>query len=198
MSSNWRAWLALSPKAVTVGRFVVCAATLGAVGACLVGVAALIRDKPLEGVGILVIPAAPVIALGQLWAIGLTNSRLPPRSGGWRERRRAIGAMSWKPRAFFFGNLPANVGRPLLALAFLGWLSGVTAFPTLARGGPAGAGDGCPYQLSNHGIYTCVSQHVYEHAGAAEQRLASGILLGFFAIHIGAALGGLHGRRQAG
>jgi hypothetical protein len=72
----------------------------------------------------------------------------------------------------------------------------MTAFPALAHGGPAGARGGCAYRLNNHGSYTCVSRQTYEHAGAGEQRFASGIMLGFFAIHSGAALGGLHRRRQ--
>jgi hypothetical protein len=197
MSSDWRTWLARSPRAVVVGRVVACAAALGAVGAFVIDIAVLIRERPLTGLAILLVPAIPTIAVGQLWATALINSRMPPRSAGWRNRMRANRAMSWKPRAFFFGDLPSRFGRPLLALAFLGWLSAVTAFPTLTNGGPDSAGDGCPYRLSNHGSYTCVSRQTYQRAGAAEQRLASGVLLGFFALQTGAALGGLYGRRRS-
>jgi hypothetical protein len=170
---------------------------LCATGAFLVGVAALIRQKPLNGVTGLLLPAIPTIAVGQLWAIALISLRTPRRTSGGRDRMRASQASRGNPRAFFFGNLPSRFGRPLLALAFLGWLSAMTAFPALIDGGPAGARDGCPYRLSNHGSYTCVSRQTYEHAGAGEQRFASGILLGFFAIHTGAALGGLHRRPAA-
>jgi hypothetical protein len=198
MSSDWRAWFALSPRAELVGRFVACAAALCAAGAFVVSFTVLVRGKPLDGAPALLVLAVPTVAVGQLWAIAVINSRLPRRAGGWRDRIRTNRAMSRNPRLVFFGDLPSRLGRPLLALAFLGWLSAMTAFPSLVDGGPAGAGDGCPYRLSNHGSYTCVSQQKYEHAGAGEQRFASGILLGFFAVHTGAALGGLYGRRRSG
>ena len=194
MSSDWRAWFASSPKAQTVGRVIACAAALCAAGAVLVIVAVLIREKPLNGVMILLIPAIPTLAVGQLWTIALLNARRPRDTGGWRDRMRASRATKANPQAFFFGDLPSSLGRTLLALAFLGWLSAATAFPALLHGGPAGAADGCPYRLSSHGRYTCVSRQTYQHAGAGEQRLASGVLLGFFAVHTGAALGGLHRR----
>lgn len=193
MSSDWRGWLARSPRAQVIGRVVACGATLGAVGALLVSVAALIREKPLTGVTILLVPAIPALVVGQFWAVASIYSRAPGTSGGWRNRMRATKAMSWKPNLYFFGDLPSRFARPLLALAFLGWLSAMTAFP--AGGDPAGAGDGCPYRLDSHGSYTCVSQRTYEHTGADDQRFASGVLLGLFAIQTGAALGGLH-RRQ--
>lgn len=197
MSSDWRAWIARAPRAETIGRLIAYAAALCATGAFLLGVTALIRDKPLHGVAVLLVPAIPTLAVGQLWAIALINARTRRRTGGWRDRMRASQAMSLNPRGFFFGDLPSRFARPLLTLAFLGWLSAMTAFPALANGGPAGAGGGgCPYRLDNHGSYTCVSRQTYEHAGAGEQRFASGIMLGFFAIHSGAALGGLPRRRQ--
>ena len=197
MASDWRAWFATSPGAETVGRVVACAAALCATGAFLVSVALLIRDRPLDGAPALLVLAIPTIAVGQLWAIGLINSRMPPRAGNWRDRVRANRGMSRNPQRFFFGDLPSKFGRPLLALAFLGWLSAMTAFPALVHGGPADPGGGCAFRLSNHGSYTCVSQHAYEHAGAGEQRFVSGILLGFFAIQTGAAIGGLYGRRRS-
>lgn len=195
ISSDWRGWLARSPKAAMVARVIAGAAGLCAAGAFLVGMAALVREKPLDGVAVLLVPAIPTLAVGQLWAIALITSRTSERPGGWRDRMRAGQATMGNPRAFFFGDLPWRFGGPLLGLAFLGWLSAMTAFPALSHGGPAGAGDGCPYRLSSHGSYTCVSLKTYEHAGAGEQRFASGILLGFFAIQTGAALGGLHRRK---
>jgi len=194
MSSDWRAWFTWSPKAQTAGRVIACAAALCAAGAFLVIVAVLIREKPLNGVTLLLIPAIPTLAIGQLWTIALLNARTPRYTGGWRDRMRASRATKGNPQALFFRDLPSWLGRTLLALAFLGWLSAATAFPSLMHGGPAGAGDGCAYRLSSHGRYTCVSHQTYQHAGASEQRLASGVLLGFFAIHTGAALGGLRRR----
>ncbi len=195
MSSDWRAWFTWSPKAQTVGRVVACAAALCAAGAVLVIVALLVRDKPLNGATTLLIPAIPTLAVGQLWMIASLNARTPRYTGGWRDRMRASRATRGNPRAFFFRDLPSWLGRTLLALAFLGWVSAATAFPALMHGGgPADAGDGCPYRLSSHGTYTCVSKQTYQHAGAGEQRLAGGVLLAFFAIHTGAALGGLRRR----
>lgn len=196
LSSDWRAWLAQSSRVETIDRFVAYAAASCAIGALLVSLAALVRDEPLEGASILLLPAIPILAVGQLWTIASMNARMPRRTGGWRDRTRASHAMSRNPRTFFFGDLPSRFARPLLLLAFLGWLSAMTAFPALTNGRPAGAGDGCQYRLNSHGWYTCVSRRRYEHAGAAEQRLGSGVMLAFFALHAGAALGGLHRRRQ--
>jgi hypothetical protein len=196
MSTDWRAWIAQAPTAETIGRLIAYAAALCGTVALLLGVTALIRDKPLHGVAVLLLPAIPTLAAGQLWTIALINARTPRRTGGWRDRMRASQTISGNPRAFFFGDLPSTFARSLLALAFLGWLSAMAAFPALANGGPAGAGGGCAYRLNNHGSYTCVSRQTYEHAGAGEQRFASGIMLGFFAIQSGAAFGGLHRRRQ--
>lgn len=194
--SDTRAWLARSPKARTVGRLVACAAATCATGALIIDAAALIRGKPLNGIAVLLVPAIPTLVVGQLWAIGVLQTRMGRRTGGRGDRMRASQAMSWNPRSFFFGDLPSRFARPLLALAFLGWLSAVTAFPAFTNGGPAGSGGGCAYRLNSHGSFTCVSLRTYEHAGAGEQRFASGVLLGFFAIHTGAALGGLRTRRR--
>jgi hypothetical protein len=74
MSSDWRAWFTWSPKAQAVGRVIACAAALCAVGAVLVDLAMLIREKPLNGVTILLIPAIPTLAAGQLWTIAVLNA----------------------------------------------------------------------------------------------------------------------------
>lgn len=185
-----------SPRALSLGRFISYAAAACAVGALLINATALIRDKPLHGIAILLLPAVPTLALGQVWMIALINARMPRRTGGWRERMRASQSLGMNPRTFFFGDFPAKLAYPLLGLAFVGWLSAMTAFPALTDGGPSSARHGCPYTLDNHGTYTCVSKQTYEHAGAGEQRFASGILLGFFALHTGAALAGVRRRRQ--
>jgi hypothetical protein len=193
LSSSWRGWLTRSPKAAAIGRVIACVAAGCASGAFLVGLLALLRDKPLSWAGVLLVPAVPALAVGQVWTIAQINARLPS-SGRWRERIRMQRSMS--PRAFFFGDLSRRVAGPLLGIAFAGWLSAMTALPS--QGATAASAPGCPYRLDDHGPTTCVSKRTYEHVGAGEQRFASGILLGFFAIHTGAALGGLRFRRDAG
>ena len=193
LASNWRGWLARSPRAIMIGRAVATAAGLCATGAFLVGLLDLLRGKPIHGVGISLVVAIPVLAVGQVWMIAQINSRVSRPRGSWRAQLRAQRAMS--ARAFFFNTLPMRIAGPLLALAFLGWLSAMFAFSALSQGGPDSPAPGCPYRLSNHGSFTCVSKARYDNAGAGEQRFASGILLAFFALHTGGALGGL---RRAG
>jgi len=195
LASDWRAWFARSPQAERVGRVIATAAPLCAAGAFAVGLAALVRDKPTPGLTILLLPAIPTVFVGQLWMIAALYARLPRSTGSWRERVRARRAVGWNWR-IVFGGLPATLLLPLLGLAFVGWLSAMTAFPSIANGGPAGAGDGCRYRLDSHARYTCVSRATYEDAGAGEQRFASGIFLAFFAVHTCGALGELHRRRQ--
>ena len=51
-------------------------------------------------------------------------------------------------------------------------------------------------RLESHGVYTCVSKSAYDLAGAGEQRIAAGIFLSFYAMHLYAALAsGQAGRR---
>jgi hypothetical protein len=196
--ATWRGWLTRSPQAQTIGRSIALAAAVGALGALLIGLLALLRDRPLHGLTILLLPAVPLLAAGQLWTIALMNARTPPPEGGWRDRLRAARALQRLPtRTFFFGELDVRIARPLMAVALLGWLGAMTAWPSLVHGGPTGPGDGCRYRLFSHGSYTCVTAHTYEHVGAGEQRFASGILLVFFAVHTGAALGGLRRKGSA-
>lgn len=169
-----------------------------AAGALAVGVAAALRQRPLPGLQFLLVPASLVLAVGQVWTIAGAKAQLPPPSGGRRAERGASRRDLRKARAVWFGTLfgdvPRVLARALLTLAFLGWLSGMLAFPALARGGPSGPGGGCRYRLDSHGAYTCVARATYQRAGAGEQRLVSGIILAFFAIHTGAAIGALRRR----
>lgn len=179
-----------------MGHVIAILAALCGLGAFAIGATALVRDRPLPGVAVLLVPAIPVLAAGQLWAIALINARMPRRTGGWRDRVRARKGLGRNPQTFFFGELDAKLARPLLVVAFFGWLSAMIALPALAHGGPIGPGGGCRYRLDSHGSYTCVSRATYEHTGAGEQQVAGGIMLAFFAIHTGAALGGLTRRKQ--
>jgi hypothetical protein len=167
----------------------------GAVGALIVGVAALIRDQPVPGVAALAILAIPLLLVGQVWSMALAIARMPRFVGGWREDARARRRLGIR---LIFGDLSRGVVWCLSAVFFLGWFFGVSAWAALSEGGPAGAGADCPYRLNNHGSYTCVSRETYQHVGAADQRFACGVMLAFFAMHTGAALGGLHRRRTVG
>lgn len=200
LSSDWRSWVRRSRRARQLSVVIVVLGSVAAATASAIIVAALIRQRPTPGLTALLIPAIPTILLGQVWMIGLMTARQSPRPHGWRVRTR----QGWgrqissfrSPIKFFFGDLPPAIAGPILSLAVLGWLSAMTAFPSIARGGPAGSGDGCAYRLSNHGTFSCVSRHVFEQAGAGVQRFAAGILLSFFCLHTGAALGNLRERRR--
>lgn len=189
-TTDWRAWLDLSDRARRLGRCIAFATGVCALGAAMIGLLALARNKPLPGVAILLVLAVPLLGVGQLWMIGLMWARQPRVSGGWRERQRARRDVSLSPIRFFFGDLSSRIAVPIMVVAFLGWLSAMTAFGSISHGGPAGAGNGCAYRLDSHGVHTCVTKTVYERAGAGEQRFASGILLVFFSLHFGAALSG--------
>jgi hypothetical protein len=159
---------------------------------CVVVVAAtLIRQRPVPGLTVLLILAIPLLIVGQLSAI----VSIVARQGSWGR-----GVRRWRPfvdpRRFFFGDLRGDVATGLVLLAFGGWLAAMTAFPALARGGPDGGDAACPYRLTQHAASTCVSRAEYGRAGAAEQRLAAGVLLFFFSVHTGAALSGVLRPRQ--
>jgi hypothetical protein len=168
----------------------------GATAALVVGLTALVRAKPTQGIAPLLALAAPVLFLGQIWLIALARARMPPGKG-WRVQSRTNNVATRGARTLFFGLLPRRFVGPLLILACLGWLSAVTAFPSIAHGGPTNPGRSCQYRLDSHGSTTCVSRETYEKAGAGEQRFAAGILLAFFSMHLGGALGGLAERRAA-
>lgn len=182
---------------MTVGRLVAGLAGVGAAVALAIGLAALIRDEPIGGIGALLALAAPMLFVGQIWVIALGRARMP--SGrGWRGKSRTSKFGVRDARALFFGPLAWSTAGPLLALAFLGWLSAMTAFPSITDGGPTSPSSSCRYRLDTHGTTSCVSHRTYEHAGAGEQRFAAGIMLAFFALHAGGACGGLAERKATG
>lgn len=182
----------LTPSAArSIGLVIAVAAGFSGLIAAAVAVAALVRARPAPEVAFLLIPAIPLVVVGQVWAILSIRRSKPPRSPN-RWGRRPVATSSWNPRRFLFGSLDTRVSAALLVTAFLGWLLAMTAFPTLAGGQPGGHTATCAYVLSNHGSNMCVSRSAYLRAGAAEQRFASGILLAFFAVHCGAALGTRH------
>jgi hypothetical protein len=94
----------------------------------------------------------------------------------------------------FFEGLPLRQANALLVLAFLCWLTAMTAFPSLLSGNPTSPGPGCQYRLVDHGDYSCVSRSTWLAAGAAEQRFVAGILAAFFVLHLGMAAAELRRR----
>jgi hypothetical protein len=157
-------------------------------------VAALVLLRPLPGVGALLVPAIPLLFGGQIWAIIIVNKRNRVR----RSRLKGLRKLWASSTRFqdFFGPLPSRTVATIAGVFFLGWLSAMTAFPGLSQGGPSGASPECPYQLNNHGTYACVSKARYQQAGAAEQRLAAGVMLGFFSVHLGVAYSEVVRRRS--
>jgi hypothetical protein len=195
-NERWRAWFFSSAPAVQVSRAVMVAAGVGIVIAATIVLLTLVRARPLPGLVLLLVPAIPALLVGQLWTIGVLNAHIPRDPYGWRQLA-ANTFRSWKRmRQVVLGTLPAWAAYAVMTLGVLGWLAAMTAFPALWLGGTNGGTPGCPYQLSNHGSLSCVSLTTYQHVGAAEQRLAAGVLLFFFAIHFAVARSELVRRRE--
>jgi uncharacterized protein DUF2510 len=195
---SWQRWATTSPTALLLDRWLFRAAGAGAAIAAVVIALTVVEDRPVGGVGLLLLPGIPLVFAGQLWAIGLINARRPRPPGGWRTRMRAQVQMQMNPRAFFFPTLPKATAYGVMGLFFLGWLSATTAFPALSAGNPTRGGPGCPWALDDHGRVTCVSHARYEHAGAAGERVAAGVLMGFFVIHAAVAADDLRRRGRGG
>jgi hypothetical protein len=157
----------------------------------------LVYWQQLRGTTALLIVAIPALAAGQTWAIMVLGARRPEnvRKTRWSYRVSARRDQT-TAREFFFDGLPKLPSYGLLALAALGWLAAMTAWPGLRHGGPASATRSCRYRLNNHGTYSCVSRRTFNHAGADSQRFAAGILAGFFAVHLGTAAAELARRRR--
>lgn len=195
-NAPWRAWLFSWAPAVQVSRAVMVAAGLGIVIAATIVLLALVRARPVPGLVLLLVPAIPALLVGQLWAIGVLNARIPPEPKAWSQLAAATVRSGKSMKQVVFGPLPARAAYALKILGFLGWLAGMTAFPALWLGGTNGSTPGCPYQLSNHGSLSCVSLTTYQHVGAAEQRLVAGVLLFFFVFHFALAWSELVRRRE--
>ena len=194
---GWHAWLTGSPSARRVACCLAVADTAGIAVAVTLIAASLVRDGPAGGTGVLWVPGTLLLAAGQVWAILVIKARQPPGSG----RRLLAGAgrgrsISQDLRAYF-GPLDRRVTRTVAALCVIGFVSFITAIFSTWHGGPAGPGSGCAYRVASHGVYTCVSKTAYDLAGAGEQRIAAGIFLFFFAMHLYAALASGQAGQQA-
>jgi hypothetical protein len=123
-------------------------------------------------------------------------ARQPP--GSIRRSLTGRGRSIGQDLDVYFGPLDRRVTRTVAALCVIGIVSFFTGILFAQHGGPAGPGGGCAYRLQNHGAYTCVSQTAYDLAGAGVQRIACGVFLIFFAMHLYAALAsGRVGQRAA-
>ena len=198
---DWRTWITTARSAQRVGAVIALLAGVAAAVTAVVIVADLVRAEPVANLDGLLIVGVPLVAVGQVWMIALISARSPALPGGWAARmRRGVGSQRMNlrnPRTFLFGDLDPVPAWSLLVLFLLGWVSAITAIYLIVGGNPAGAGNGCAYRLDDHGVYSCVSRTTYLRAGAGVQRFAAGILLGFYALHTGAALGGLRRHRAA-
>lgn len=191
-------WILGSEGALRISRAICVIAGCGLIVSILLAVFDLVYQRQLSLAAILLIPAVPAIAAGQIWGLMVIGARRPQnaRKTRWSYRVSA----RWNEataREFFFDGLPKTPSYVLLAVAALGWLAAMTAWPELIHGGPVSGRAGCPYRLNNHGVYSCVSHRTFNHAGAASQRFASGILAAFFAIHLGMSAAELARRRRA-
>jgi hypothetical protein len=149
-------------------------------------------EQPVNGVGFLLAPAIPLLFGAQLWIIVTLNARRPPQLGESSGRRFA----QRRRLPEFFGGLSRREGTAVTAGFLLAWLSAMTATPWITNGNPAAGTARCPWRLDDHDIFTCVSHHTYLLAGASVQRFATGILLGFFVVHLGVALSDFRLRRD--
>ncbi|HJU36927.1 MAG TPA: hypothetical protein VJ716_05870 [Gaiellaceae bacterium] len=196
MSDAWRNWILHSEGAVRASRAVRAIAALGLAVAATIVLANLGRGRSVPGVTVLLFLGIPALVVGQLWGIAVLVARQEgsPEAGWLRARWR------FKPvggsRRFFFGSLPSWMANAILVVFFLGWLSAMTAFPSLLSGNPTSPAPGCRYRLDNHGEYSCVSRSTWLAAGAAEQRFVAGVLGAFFVFHLGLAAAELRRRRD--
>jgi hypothetical protein len=192
---GWREWLARDPAARRVADVLTVADAIGIAVTVTLIAATAILGHAVGGLTLLLVPGIPLLVAGQLWGILVAVARRPPGSGR-RSRARAAAALSiGDSLRAMFGPVDRRVTWAVTALSVIGLLSFLTGIIFTGDGSPAGSSRGCPYREMNHGVYSCVSRSAYDLAGAAEQRMAAGIFLVFFAMHFYAALAS---RAQAG
>jgi len=183
--SKWQLWFTTSGTSLLVEQWLAVGAGAAAVVTGSLVIYALLGGGPVPYIAFALVLGTPLLAVGQLWAIGLINARSPSSRRNWRERKAAQLQVWANPRRFFFPALPNWAAYSLFAVLMAGWLAALTAFPALTRGDPVAATPGCPWPLNDHGTITCVSHATYQQVGVAGERFASGILFCFFALHFG-------------
>lgn len=194
---GWRDWLAGSPSARRMARCLAVADTAGIAVAVTLIAASLVRGGPTGDTGVLWVPGSLLLAAGQVWAILVIKARQPPGSGRRSLAKAGRGRSISQDLRAYFGPLDRRVTRTVAALCVIGFVSFITAIFSTRHGGPAGPGGGCAYRVASHGVYTCVSKTAHDLAGAGEQRIAAGIFLFFFAMHLYATLASGQASQQA-
>jgi hypothetical protein len=194
-TSDWRRWILTSGAALRVNEVLLGLEGLGLVSIAGVVIFTLVAQRPVGGIGLVFGVGFPLIFPGQFWVIGLLNARRPKAAGGWRARLSAQMRVQRNPLTFFFGGLPKSLALVFGGLFLAGWLAAAVSAPTLMQGSPAGGTTTCPWLLSNHSVITCVSHATYQRAGAAEERFAAGVVMGFLGVHCGVLLGEVYRRR---
>jgi hypothetical protein len=135
MAEQWTAWVLDSSGAIRVGRAVCVATAAGAAVAAAILIANLVRGKVM-GIGLLLVPAIPILVAGQLRGVATLLGRRNRAEGGpprWRWAGTELDL-----RRFFFAGLPLRQADALLVIALLGWFAGSTAFKHLNLGGRLG------------------------------------------------------------
>jgi len=184
-----------SPSARRVARRLAAADAAGIAVAVTLIAASLVRGGPAGGAGVLVDPGILLLVAGQVWAMLVIWATQPP--GSVRRSLAGRGTTVSQNLHAYFGPVDHRVTRAPAALCVIGFVSFFTGMLSARQGGPAGPGGGCAYRLQNHGAYTCVSKTAYDLAGAGVQRIACGIFLFFFAMHLYVALASGRVGRQA-
>lgn len=173
----------LSPRSRQLSKLVVIADAAGVIVGVLLVIATLVRGRPADGAGYLVVPAVPLIAVGQILAIVILYGSLRPQPSR-RGSRQTMKDMLRK--------LPPALRIALPTLAVSAWAVGLLSMAmTGLAGGPGTPRPGCPYPIENHGSVTCVSAQKYFSIGADVQRFATCAFLFFFCFHLIVILGNL-------
>ena len=172
-----------SQAGLRVPRFICVATGSALLGATLLTLTLLIRDRPIPGAAWFLLPAIPILVLGQVWAItsSIRDSRAATKSQGWLSRMTRAATPPW------FKGLPRPLGGAVVALAAVGVLSAVGAIPGISGGNPERGPASCPYRLDNHGVITCVNHARYVRAQVASERFFTGVFTGFYAMQFGLA-----------
>jgi hypothetical protein len=190
-------WLITSPTSLLIDRFFVFLDGAAVVIALAVVLSDIVRRKPVNGLALLLVVGIPLIFFGQLWVIVVSIARGPQSAGRRLSERLGLTGNQPSQMSRLFAGLPRFAVVGVFAAFGLGWLSAITAFSSATNGSPATPGTShCAWPVSNHGVTTCVTHVAYLQAGAALQRFAAGILMGFFVIHFGVLLS--ETRRRSG
>ena len=171
-----------------LARIVAGADVVAVAVAVAVIVTTVVAGQPVGGVDWLLAPGIALAVVGLVCLVGIGWARRRPGTG-----RRSPGDVApqrspGQPLGRSPGPADRRAARAAIALGVIGILSALTVLIFTHDGTPAGAGGGCLYRLSSHGVFTCVSESTYRLAGAAEQREAAGILLFFYAMYLYAAI----------